>query len=372
MKSRGRATVRRTMTLNWLRKICRWPETTEMTRADFERLLDTVPPSNSVELGDPRRDAVPRDARAVIIASGPMGLRIENGEHRLRAGSTAAMKNPVEMLLKLKKYKTEDEYRQSLHQHDQLVKRRTIAMQAEAAGKPIPKLGLRRSDGMIPSIFWGAVCLMTEFGTMQKAWPMTYETWLRHVLPALEEPIKTLTDASQCESAYNKQDRFRIECKLYQTQPTALLLEFCRVDPEKARTFIEPPDGRRARAAVRPHPQHQRLDPERGGEGLPGPGPGRVAPHHAHEAHQRLGIAPQGPQPAAQSRHEEAREDPRLEPDLVARVEGEATPRGRRHRRGHRPGRVAQRARRHQQKPEAAPRNASRPSATGPPGPGTS
>ena len=161
-----------------------------------------------------------------------MGLRIENGEHRLRAGSTAAKKNPVEMLLKLKEYKIEDEYRQSLQQHDQLVKRRTIAMQAEAAGKPIPKLGLRRSGGMIPSIFWGAVCPMTEFGTMQKPWPVTYETWLRHVLPVLDDPIKTLATASQCESAYNKQDRFRIERKLY---PDAAHGTAARVLPGRSR-----------------------------------------------------------------------------------------------------------------------------------------
>ena len=47
MKNRGRAKVHQTMVLNWLRKICRWPETTMMTRADFERLLETVPASNN-------------------------------------------------------------------------------------------------------------------------------------------------------------------------------------------------------------------------------------------------------------------------------------------------------------------------------------
>ena len=70
-------------------------------------------------------------------------------------------------------------------------------------------------------------------------------------------------------------------------------------------------------------------------------------------------VAPQGPHPAAPSRHEEAREDPRLEPDLVARIDSEATPQGRRHRERHRPGRVAWSTRRHQRKPEAASRNAS-------------
>ena len=30
MKSRGRTKVQRTMVLNWLRKICAWPNTTEM------------------------------------------------------------------------------------------------------------------------------------------------------------------------------------------------------------------------------------------------------------------------------------------------------------------------------------------------------
>ena len=46
-----------------------------------------------------------------------MGLRIENRKHRLRAGSTASMKNPVEILLELKEYKSEGAYRQSLQQH---------------------------------------------------------------------------------------------------------------------------------------------------------------------------------------------------------------------------------------------------------------
>ena len=53
MKSRGRTKVQRTMVLNWLRKICAWPNTTEMTRADFERLLETAPPSNTEDLGQP-------------------------------------------------------------------------------------------------------------------------------------------------------------------------------------------------------------------------------------------------------------------------------------------------------------------------------
>ena len=232
MKSRGRTKVQRTMVLNWLRKICAWPNTTEMTRADFERLLETAPPSNTEDLGHPM------DHGPVIIANGPMGLRIENGEHRLRAGNIASLNGPVEMLMKLKEYKTEDEYRQSLQQHDQLVKKRTILMQADAAGTPIPKLGLQNPGGIVPTIFSGAMCLMTEFGTRQNRWPMTYQTWMEHVLPVLEEAIKTLTEASQCESAYDHQDRTRIERKLYQMHPTALLLEFCRADPKNATTFI--------------------------------------------------------------------------------------------------------------------------------------
>ncbi len=256
MNSRGRTKVQRTTVLNWLRKICGWPNTTEMTRADFERLLKTVPPSNTEDLGQHGATRYrerhthgllqsmttnrwnPMDHGPVIIANGPMGLRIENGEHRLRAGSIASMNGPVEMLMKLKEYKTEDEYRQSLQQHDQLVKKRTIMMQADAAGTPIPKLGLQNPGGMVPTIFSGAMCLMAEFGTRQNPWPVTYETWREHVLPVLGEPIKTLTEASQCESAYDHQDRIRIERKLYQMHPTALLLEFCRVDPEKATTFI--------------------------------------------------------------------------------------------------------------------------------------
>ena len=256
MRSRGRTKVQSTMVMNWLRKICRWPDTTKMTRADFERLLETVPPSNTTELGKQGgtryREAhsqgllqsmvtgrwSPMDHGPVIIAAGPMGLRIENGEHRLRAAKTAAMQKPVEMLMKLKEYKSEDEYRKSLQQHDQLVKKRTIVMQAIAAGAPIPQLGMRQHGGMTPAIFSGAICLLTEFGTRPRQWPTTYETWLRHVLPALEKPITALCEASQCDSAYDKTDRGRIEAKLYQAQTTALLLEFFKVNPRKARTFI--------------------------------------------------------------------------------------------------------------------------------------
>ena len=187
---------------------------------------------------------------------------------------------------------------------------------------------------MVPTIFSGAMYLMAEFGTRQNPWPVTYETWLEHVLPVLEEPIKTLTEASQCESAYDHQDRTRIERKLYQMHPTALLLEFCRVDPEKATTFINRLLGGKHRAPVRPHPEHQRLDPERSGQGRPRPGTWCMAPHTADEAHQRVGVPLHEPQPTAASRGEEARNDPPLEPDLVARIDGKAIPRhdrGQRH-----------------------------------------
>ena len=251
----NRAKVQSTMFINWLKKICGWPATTKITRADFERLLETVPPT-TVELsahGETRyREGhsqgllqlmvtgrwSPTDHGPVIIAAGPMGLRIENGEHRLRAACTAAMLSPVEMLMKLKEYKSEDEYRRSLQQHDQLVKKRTIAMQAIAAGAPIPPLGIRQYGGITPAVFSGAVCLLTEFGAVPKPWPVTYLTWLRHVLPVLKKPIMALSEASQCDSAYDKMDRGRIEAKLYQAQSTALLLEFFTVNPEKARTFV--------------------------------------------------------------------------------------------------------------------------------------
>ena len=274
------------------------------------------------------------DHGPVIIASGPMGLRIENGEHRLRAGSTASMKSPIEMLMKLKEYKTESEYRQSLQQHDQLVKKRTIMMQAEAAGKPIPKLGLRSPGGMVPTIFSGAVCLMTEFGAMQKPWPLTYETWLRHVLPVLGDPIKALSEASQCDSAYNKQDRLRIERKLYRTHPTALLLEFCHVDPEKAATFIDRLMG--GKHAL-PSDQIRNISDWVRNEAAKAardqtPGAWRyILPMKlisGWESHCK------GLNRSRAGGREEAGDDPRLQPDLVARLHGEATRRRDRHRRG--------------------------------------
>ena len=93
MKSRGRTKVHQTMVINWLRKICGWPATTKMTRADFERLLETVP---SEQHRRARKDGGARYPRGTLAGTAPVdghgpvepdGPRA--GDHRGRAHGPA-------------------------------------------------------------------------------------------------------------------------------------------------------------------------------------------------------------------------------------------------------------------------------------------
>ena len=112
---------------------------------------------------------------------------------------------------------------------------------ARLAGTPLPPLGRYASGGgasAVPTIFSGALCLLTEFGSLPRPWSLTLETWVSHVRPRLKAPILGLSKVSRVSSVYDHRDCVRVERKLYSVQCTALLIEFFRVNAGKGGSFL--------------------------------------------------------------------------------------------------------------------------------------
>ena len=89
-----------------------------------------------------------------------------------------------------------------------------------------------------PRMALGAWAVMNKFGEVPMDEPRTLETWRLMVLPALGNEMEALSKATHLPSKWYGNDRYRIESRVYNSRCAGLFVEFCRVNQQKAESFI--------------------------------------------------------------------------------------------------------------------------------------
>ena len=241
-------------------EVARWPEVSLVTPVQARTILDGIVLANHADLQAPGRvrkhnvdvlaqamglpSWAPEDNAPVVIARVDGMHRLENGQHRLAA--VASLPDAVRLMVRRKDYETTGAYRTSLAAHDAAAVPRGYAVQAAAAGMPIPRLGRQHAGGTgggWTPMAAGAWAVFEEFGANPLGEPKTLDTWKRIPWVLLRNEMMQLSEASKKSGCWGGAGGYgsalrRIEAKVFSARCAGLWLEFFRVDVDAGREFL--------------------------------------------------------------------------------------------------------------------------------------